>query len=137
MAGRSVLDPRQQAFLVNYMDPDSPTYLNIYRSALKAGYANEYAENIMSLMPKWLSRQMEYKNRVVVKAKRKLEDMLDDKKVDKKTQLDAAKFTLKTLGKDEGFTERTESVSQNLNFTVDVTDEEFKQILAAFARKRQ
>lgn len=122
---------------MNYMDPDSPTYLNIYRSALKAGYANEYAENIMSLMPKWLSRQMEYKNRVVVKAKRKLEDMLDDKKVDKKTQLDAAKFTLKTLGKDEGFTERTESVSQNLNFTVDVTDEEFKQILAAFARKRQ
>lgn len=123
-------------FIVNYMDPDSPTYLNAYRSALKAGYKNEYAENIMFLMPKWLSRQLEYKDRVVVKAKKKLEDMLDDARVDKKTQLDAAKFTLKTLGKDEGFTERIESTSQNLNVNLDVSEDEFKRIMEAFARKR-
>lgn len=137
MPGHSILDPRQQAFITGYMDPESPTYLNTYRSALAAGYKNEYAENIMSLMPKWLSRQLEYKDRIVVKAKRKLEDFLDNEKLDKKLQLDATKFTLKTLGKDEGFSERTEQVSQNINFNLEVTDQEFKTIIAQFARRKQ
>ena len=48
-------DPRQALFLTYYLDPKSDTFSNALQSALEAGYSQEYAENIMSLMPSWLS----------------------------------------------------------------------------------
>lgn len=50
-----VVDPRQVAFLAAWADPASDTFSNALQSALKVGYSQEYAENITSLMPNWLS----------------------------------------------------------------------------------
>ena len=135
MAGKKHLDKRQQDFIVNYFAPESPTYLNAYRSALACGYKEQYAENITSLMPKWLSEQLEYKDRVIIKAKRRLEEFIDEK-ADKRVASDMVKFTLKTLGKDEGFTERTEQTTKNLHINVDISDSEFQQILKAYRHER-
>lgn len=51
------LDPRKIAFAAAYLDPLSPTYSNALQSALKAGFAQEYAEKITapSQRSKWLS----------------------------------------------------------------------------------
>jgi hypothetical protein len=51
-------DPRQSLFLSYYLDPKSETFSNAYQSALKAGYEKEYAENLTSSMPKWLSESL-------------------------------------------------------------------------------
>ena len=134
MAGKKHLDKRQQEFLVNYYSPESGSYLNAYRSALACGYRDEYAQNITAQMPKWLSEQLEYKDRIVFKAKRRLEEFIDEK-ADKRVASDMVKFTLKTLGKDEGFTERTETINKNLSLNIDLTDEEFKHILHSFKLK--
>jgi hypothetical protein len=135
MAGKKHLDRRQQEFLTNYFAPESPSYLNAYRSALACGYRDEYAQNITAQMPKWLSEQLSYKDRIVTKAKRRLEEFIDEKS-DKRVASDMVKFTLKTLGKEEGFTERTESVSKSLNVNIDISDEEFKNIIKQYRHER-
>jgi len=134
MAGKKHLDKRQQDFLVNYFSPDSASYLNAYRSAIACGYRDEYAQNITAQMPKWLSEQLEYKDRIVFKAKRRLEEFIDEK-ADKRVASDMVKFTLKTLGKDEGFSERTETVNKNLSVNIDISDDEFKNIISSFRHK--
>lgn len=135
MAGKKHLDKRQQDFLVNYFAPESASYLNAYRSALACGYRDEYAQNITSQMPKWLSEQLGYKDRVVAKAKTRLEEFISDKS-DKRVASDMVKFTLKTLGKDEGFTERHETLSKELSLNINISDEEFKSILKAYGSRR-
>lgn len=52
---KAELDPRKTAFAAAYLDPLSPTYSNALQSALKAGFAQEYAESITYQRPKWLS----------------------------------------------------------------------------------
>jgi hypothetical protein len=59
-----ILDPRQAAFLAAYIDPKSPTYSNALQSALSAGYSQQYAENITSLLPEWLSERIGNDRRV-------------------------------------------------------------------------
>lgn len=58
MANQHQPDPRQAEFLNNYLNPESDTFSNALQSALEAGYSQEYAENIMSLMPDWLSESI-------------------------------------------------------------------------------
>jgi hypothetical protein len=48
------LDPKKQAFLANYYDPESETYANGYRSALKAGYSEGYSKNLVTENPRWI-----------------------------------------------------------------------------------
>lgn len=78
-ANQYLPDPRQSLFLGYYLDPKSPTFSNALQSGLKAGFAQEYAENIMSLMPDWLSERIEkYKgSRLLEKAERNLDEILD------------------------------------------------------------
>lgn len=52
------LTPQQQAFLTAYLNPKSDTWGNAKQSALKAKYSEEYSDNIMSLMPDWLSENI-------------------------------------------------------------------------------
>jgi hypothetical protein len=52
------LTPKQEKFLAYYTDPKSFTFSNALQSALKAGYKQEYAENITSEMPEWLSENL-------------------------------------------------------------------------------
>lgn len=44
------LKPKQALFLKNYTDRKSPTFGNAKQSALKAGYAQEYAEKILGVL---------------------------------------------------------------------------------------
>lgn len=53
------VDPRQANFIANYLDPKSATYSNCLQSALKAGFSQEYAENLLNIMPKWLSESLD------------------------------------------------------------------------------
>lgn len=69
-------DPRQALCLTHYLDPKSPTFSNMLQSALKAGYAQEYAENLMSLLPDWLSDRIG-ESAMLLKAERNLDEVLD------------------------------------------------------------
>jgi phage terminase small subunit len=55
MANQHTPDPRQAEFLNSYLNPESDSFSNAYQSAINAGYSEEYAQNITSLMPDWLS----------------------------------------------------------------------------------
>lgn len=76
-ANQWVTDPRAQLFLAYYRDPKSPTFSNARASALKATYSEEYADNIMSLMPDWLSDVIGKPSPMLMKAERNLEEALD------------------------------------------------------------
>lgn len=74
-----ITDPRQQSYLAYFFDPKSPTYSNTLQSALKAGFSQEYAENLTSLMPNWLSDYIgkQKASTLLEKAERNLDEMLD------------------------------------------------------------
>ena len=105
-------DPRQELFLKAFLDPKSPTWGNFLQSGLKAGYTQEYSENISGQMPNWLSESLG-KSKIVQKAEKNLETALeggldDPEKGAKVIQWKATEMALKTQGKELGYTERTE-----------------------------
>lgn len=96
-----VLNPQQQKFLSYYLDPQSETFSNARQSALRAEYTQEYAENIMSLMPKWLKENLEDSG-LIAKALANLSDFIDGESSEpgeRKIKWDATKFTLERLNK--------------------------------------
>lgn len=103
------LNPQQEAFLCYYLDPKSETWSNHLQSALKAGFSREYSENIMSLMPKWLSENLQDSS-LVSKALANLSEFIGDTD-DKSIRWDATKFTLSRLNK-EKFSERQEQTGK-------------------------
>lgn len=68
-------DPRQALFLSYYLDPTSPTFSNAKQSAIRATYSEEYADNITSQMPAWLSDSLGHA-RMVERAERHLDEVL-------------------------------------------------------------
>jgi phage terminase small subunit len=103
MAGE--LSPQQVDFLRYYTDPKSGTFSNATQSAIKAGYSQDYADNLTSLMPDWLSENIGRRKRLLEKAENNLETLLDSE--DEKVKADMTKFVAKTLGR-ENYSERTE-----------------------------
>lgn len=104
------LNPQQQAFLSYYLDPKSDTWSNALQSALKAGYAQEYSENILNLMPKWLSESLEdsaLASKALVNLSDALDGTLDQEGGTKHIQWKATETTLKAMLKDK-FSTRTE-----------------------------
>lgn len=102
-ANQWTTDPRQEKFLINYLDPKSETWSNALQSALNAGYTKETSENLMSNMPKWLSESLG-DNKLIQKATRNLDmaldGLLDDpEKGGKPLQLKATEMALKGLQK--------------------------------------
>lgn len=87
----SDLDPRKIAFGAAYLDPLSPTYSNALQSALKAGFAQEYAESITAKKPKWLA-EIVGKQTLLDIAKKNLERDLN---------VDINTYTTKGRGKDK------------------------------------
>lgn len=106
------LTPQQQLFLSYYLDPKSETWSNAYQSAKKAGYAEEYAQNITHLMPDWLSDAIG-DSILVQKALHNLNEFLstNDEKL-QSIKADITKFTLKGLQKNK-FSERTEHTGKD------------------------
>lgn len=115
-----VLSPKQIKFLEYYLDMKSETYSNALQSALRAGYNQEYSENITYLMPKWLSESIGDMTRLR-KAERIFDKTLDMEAVSDegvvdnqllKTQVDVAKFVGGTLGKIKYSNKGEDSVSK-------------------------
>lgn len=99
------LDPRQALFLELYLKPGSQTFSNIYQSAIKAGYSDEYAQNMRAKTLEWVSENVGEvtKDKLVKKAKKVLDKSLDSE--DEKIAQDTAKFIAKT---DSEFSEKSE-----------------------------
>lgn len=111
----SILTPQQEKFLAAYTDPSSKTYSNALQSALVAGYSQDYADNIMALMPDWLSEAIG-DMKLLRKAEKRLNQILDlepvteDGKTDNQliaNQMKAVTLVAKGLGKNK-YSERTE-----------------------------
>lgn len=103
-------DPRRIAFLQLYLTPGTVYFSNALQSGLKAGYTQEYSENILQFDLKWLQDGISEilgkptdKKNLVNKAKQVLARSLDDK--DRRLAQDTAKFIAKT---DPEFSDKSE-----------------------------
>lgn len=127
------LNEKQQAFLRYYTDPKSDTWSNYRQSALKAGYSEEYADNISSLMPNWLSENIG-DTKLLVKATKNLEmgldGLLDDpEKGGKPIQAKLTEFTLKGLQKSKWSDRQEVTGKDGKDLIPEVLTEEQKQAL--------
>lgn len=126
-------DPRQTLFLAAYLDPKSETFSNAYKSALKAGYEEEYAKNITGQMPDWLSESMR-DNQMLAKAEKRLNQILDFEPIDEEGKIDnsllanqmkAINLVAKGIGKAK-YSERVEQTGANGAPLVVTFDSSFK-----------
>lgn len=135
-ANQYQVDPRQIDFLKYYLDPkEKDTFSNAVRAGMKAGYTKEYSENILSLMPDWLSESIEKRKRILYKAEARGEKLIDSE--DERVAADMVKHFTKTLGK-EHYSERTEMTGKDgeaLNKPID--PQEFNTILSQYAIRRK
>lgn len=93
------LNPQQELFFSYYLDPKSETFSDSRNSAIKAGFSELYAKNLISQNPKWFQEVMSDKE-LVDKARNNLSTLLD--KGDDKIKADLTKFTLTKLSKNFG-----------------------------------
>ncbi len=109
-----ILDIRQKRCWDFYVNPKSETYGNASASAVKAGYAQSSSDTITTT--EWFKTKLRRLN-LLSKAEKVLNKTLDMETLGDygkeqadllRVQNDAAKFVAKTLGKDEGYSERTE-----------------------------
>ena len=93
-----ILTPQQELFLSYYTNPKSETFSNASQSAVKAGYSQNYADNITASMPDWLLENIGDMKRLR-KAEKNLEEVqniqiyndegkLDANLIDKRTKVD-------------------------------------------------
>jgi phage terminase small subunit len=107
-----MLNPQQLAFKENYTNPNSETFGNAYRSALNAGFSDEYAKVITSPSAElqWVSEILNDVRRLqrAEKVLDKTLEMIDDEDTARqKLAQDSAKFLAKGLGKNK-YSERQE-----------------------------
>jgi hypothetical protein len=140
------------AFWGWYLDPTSPTLMNAKQSALRAGFPEEQANAIT--LYKWF-RSATLKEEVYSSAEKVLQEMLDlspysiklakDGSVFEaidpaliKIKQDTAKFIASTLGKKD-YSQRNELTGRGGGAIetkkVPVTDEEFEDIINAYAKR--
>lgn len=108
------LDPRQKLCWNYYMDQTNDTFSNAYRSAVKAGFSHYYARTI-STRP-WFRDKMR-RGHLLTKSEKVTDAILELEATDEngkvkadvlRVKADVAKHIQKTLGKDDGYSERTE-----------------------------
>ncbi len=119
-------DPRQLEFLRLYMTPGTDYFNNALQSALKAGYTQEYSENILQFDLKWLNAGISEligkptdKKNLVNKAKKVLDRSLDSD--DEKIAQDTAKFVAKSTVE---FSEKQEHEVKGLEGLVIIRNKE-------------
>ncbi len=108
-----VVDPRQELFLSYWLDPKSETFNQVYKSALRAGYSQSYAEKIRSANTEWMSNIVKDKE-LLAKAEANLDYFLVKTK-NEKLKWNATEFVSETLGK-QRFSKKTE---QDININVE------------------
>lgn len=119
-----IIDPRQQGTWNHYMATVIAGSPNARAAAVKAGYSENYAEHIT--VQKWfIDRKNKLKRSDMLSlAEKNLKDVLKlpytKKRMEKKVEvleidtdvlriiIDVSKATVKALGKDEGWSERSE-----------------------------
>ena len=92
------LDPRQQLFLANFLDPKSETFSNVFKSAKLAGFGEEYCKSLSSVMPKWLSENIIYA-RITKQAEKNVLNFIGDDYDNDKIKADMTKFSLERLSR--------------------------------------
>lgn len=138
------LNPQQVEFLAYYTNPNSETFGNALRSALKAKYSQEYAESITYKMPDWLADNVGDMKRLK-KAEKVLDKVLEMEAVDQegkldnqllKTQTVVAKFVGSTIGKVK-YSTRNELTGANGEKLVEpqISDEQFERLIRTRAEK--
>ena len=114
-ANQYQLDPRQKMCWSSYINPSSETFGNATQSAIKAGYTPDYADQITTV--DWFKGKVRRLN-MVSKAERNLDETLDLVTLNKegyedpqllKIKIDVSKTIVQTLGKDEGYSTKTET----------------------------
>ena len=134
MANQHTPDPRQTEFLKAYLDPRSATFSNARQSAITAGYSLEYADNIMALLPDWLSEAIG-DNELLAKAEKRLKQILDFEPIDEEGKIDnsllanqmkAINLVAKGLGKAK-YSERVEQTGKDGAPLTVTFDNAFKQ----------
>lgn len=118
-ANQYQLDPRQKLCWDYYAKPTSETFGNAMQSAIRAGYEENYANQITTV--DWFVGKVRRLN-LLNKAEKVLEECLDMDTLDDKgktdTQIvkikqDTAKFIAETQGKSEGYSKRTELTGED------------------------
>lgn len=112
-ANQFLLDPRQKVCWEFYVDPRSKTFGNAYQSAVKAGYSKGSALQITT--QPWFLEKTRRLN-MLSKAEKVLDEMLELKAADApflKIKQDTAKFVAERLGKDNGYSTRTEMTGKD------------------------
>lgn len=109
-ANQWVANPRQELFVDYYLDPNSETFGNIYKSALKAGYSDGHAREFAapSNQKQWLLENPRLKSYKLEHLNQKLQAISDD---DRAKNSDKIK-SIELLAKLKGYMiERKQSVS--------------------------
>lgn len=100
-------DARVALFRCFYTDPKSEGFANCRRSAIMAGYSEEYADTITYQMPKWLEELLEddamMRADMLRRAQKNIKEVLNSEpetNEDKKIWYKASEYVSGTLGKD-------------------------------------
>lgn len=117
-ANQYVLDPRQKLCWELYTNPKSETFGNAYQSAQKAGYEESTASQITT--ETWFLEKLRRLN-LLSKAERVLDETLEMSDIEiteeglqkrnpalTKIKQDTAKFLAERIGKNEGYSTKTE-----------------------------
>lgn len=121
-ANQTTSDPREQKCWDFYVETIIKGEVNGYESAVKAGYSHDHARNIT--MQGWFKERLEDLERkeMLSKAEKKLSKTLtyevENDKGEIKTDLlriqtDVAKHLTSTLGKNKGYSTKTELTGQD------------------------
>ncbi len=104
-------DPRQELFFQYFLDRESDTFSNAYQSAMKAGYDENYAQQLTYRQPKWLVERVKDEE-LIQMAEQNVKEFLSPSEEDKKVKADITKFVLKGLRK-EKYSERHEHTGKD------------------------
>lgn len=119
-ANGTTSDPREQVMWDFYVQGIAEGRENAYEAAVKAGYEDDTARQIT--VRRWFLARKEKLRRkdMLSKAERNLDKMLDMDVTDEKVKpqllsikADVSKMVAKTLGKNDGYSERTEHTGKD------------------------
>jgi hypothetical protein len=102
------LDPRQTAFKQYYIDPNSPSFANARGSAIRAGFSEQYADNITVQQPAWLGDMLQethvVRAEMLALSERNLKNVVSEPKPEdkdlKKLWVQTSQYVSGTLGKE-------------------------------------
>jgi len=122
VANGSTADPREQIMWDIYVTKMAKGIENAYEAAIEAGYEPTTAKNV-TLTGWYKERKAKLKRKEMFsKAERNLDNVLDLDTIDEKGNIspqllkiktDVSTIIVKSLGKEEGYTDRTEHTGKN------------------------